>query len=340
MADTEPVARVRELLGDEKIVALYEEMLLIRRFEERAGRAYQQGKIKGFCHLYIGQEALGVGAIAALEERDYVVSHYREHGHAISKGISPESVMAELFGKVTGVSGGKGGSMHLFSVANKFYGGWGIVGGHIPTAAGIAFAAKYREENAVCICFLGDGALHQGAVHETFNMAQLWGLPVVFIIENNKYAMGTSVERASAVTDLSKKALAYDMAHDTFDGQDLFGVYEGVKRAVDRARDENLPTLLNIETYRFRGHSMSDPAKYRSKDEVTHEQERDPIQVVHNWLVDEGVRTDEQLGEIDKAIKARVKAAEKQAGEDPQPPESALYSDVYVSWPFDFDGRR
>ena len=340
MADTELVARVREHLSDDEIVALYEQMLLIRRFEERAGRAYQQGKIKGFCHLYIGQEALGVGAIAALEQRDYVVSHYREHGHAISKGISPEAVMAELFGKATGVSGGKGGSMHLFSVEHKFYGGWGIVGGHIPTAAGIAFAAKYRDEDAVCICFLGDGALHQGAVHETFNMAQLWGLPVVFIIENNKYAMGTAVERASAVTELSKKALAYDMAHDTFDGQDLFTVYEGVKRAVDRARNENLPTLIDIKTYRFRGHSMSDPAKYRTKEEVTQEQDRDPIQTLHNWLVEEGIRTDEQLGELDKQLKAHVKQCEKQAGEDPQPPDSALYSDVYVDWPFDFDGRR
>lgn len=324
-------------LGEDRIVEMYEEMLVLRRFEEVAGRQYQMGKIKGFCHLYIGQEPVSVGAMAGLEDKDYAVSAYRAHGHALSKGMTPREVMAELFGKETGCSRGKGGSMHLFSVEKKFYGGWGLVGGQVPTAAGIAFAAKYRDENAVTLCFLGDGAIHQGVVHETFNMAQLWKLPVVFIVENNKYAMGTELSRASSVQDLSEKALAYGMARAQVDGKDLFRSYYGIKDAIDRARNESLPTLLDVVTYRFRGHSMSDPANYRTKEELEAEMAADPLIRVQQWLASSQIRTPDQLNEMDAKAKEIAKDAVKFSDDSPFPNPSELETDIYVDWSWDIE---
>jgi pyruvate dehydrogenase E1 component alpha subunit len=330
--------RVRAKVSDEKIMAIYTDMLRIRRFEERAGRAYQQGKIKGFCHLYIGQEGVAVGAMHAIGDDDYVVAAYREHGHAIARGVEPDAVMAELFGKAEGSSGGMGGSMHIFDTERKFYGGWGIVGGHVPTAAGIGWAIKYREEDAVCLCFFGEGSIHQGAFHETLNMAALWKLPVIFITENNKYAMGTEVSRASAITELEKKAISYGIAHDTIDGQNVFSVWEAIDAAVERAKKDGMPTFLDIRTYRYRGHSMSDPATYRTKEEVEEEQLRDPIQRLHNWIVDQEIATDEQLQALDKELKDEAKANEKFAMNGSQPALNALYDHVYVDWPFDIEG--
>lgn len=332
-------ARVFAELGPDRTLTMYREMLLLRRFEEQAGRIYQMGgKIKGFCHLYIGQEAVGVGAMHTLGEKDSVVTAYREHGQAIARGVDADAVMAELYGKVTGSSKGMGGSMHIFDVSRRFFGGWGIVGGHIPTAAGIAFADKYRGEKAATLCFFGDGAIHQGAFFETMNMASLWSLPIVFIIENNGYAMGTSLKRASAVEELSTKAQGFNVEADVFDGQNIFVVYDGVKRAVERAKEHNRPTLLDIKTYRYRGHSMSDPANYRTKEELAREQDRDPIQHLHNFLVDQGVKTDEELKLIDKEIKEQVKRSTKLADEAAQPELSALYETTYVDWPYDIEG--
>lgn len=334
----EQTERVRARLSDDAILDIYKDMLRIRRFEERAGRAYQQGKIKGFCHLYIGQEGVAVGAMHAISDNDYVVAAYREHGHAIAKGIEPNAVMAELFGKAEGSSGGMGGSMHIFDTDRKFYGGWGIVGGHVPTATGIGWAIKYRGEDAVCLCFFGEGSIHQGAFHEALNMAALWDLPVIYITENNKYAMGTEVSRASAITELEKKAISYGIAHETVDGQNVFSVWESIDAAVDRAKKDGMPTFLDVRTYRYRGHSMSDPANYRTKEEVEEEQLRDPIQRLHNWLVDQGIATDDQLKELDKELKEEAKASEKFAMNGTQPSLNALYDHVYVDWPFDIEG--
>ena len=328
----------RDELGDERLVELYETMTLIRRFEEQAGRSYQRGKIKGFCHLYTGQEAVATGAMAAIDDHDYVVAAYREHGHAIARGLDPNAVMAELFGKKTGVSKGKGGSMHLFDVEKNFYGGWGIVGGQIPTATGVAFASKYREEDAVCLCFFGEGSIHQGVFHESLNMASVMGLPAVYIIENNKYAMGTAIDRISAVTELDKKAISYDMEGLRIpDGQDIFKVYDGLKEAVDRARDEQRPTLVEVRTYRYKGHSMSDPATYRTKEEVEDAQKRDPIQRFTHWLIDHEIRSQEELSEIDERMKQRAKGAVEFADDSDFPDASELETDIYVDWPAQID---
>lgn len=335
--DAKTAARARKELGDDKIVEMYRLMLLMRRFEEQAGRAYQMGKIKGFCHLYIGQEPVAAACQAVLEERDYVVAAYRDHGHALARGIEPNAVMAELFGKVDGCSRGKGGSMHLFDTTKKFYGGWGIVGGQIPTAAGVAFKVKYRQEDAVVLGFLGDGSVHQGVVHETFNMSELWNLPIVFIIENNKYAMGTELHRASSVEDLSMKAQGHGMAHAQVDGKDVFKAYYGIKEAVHRARKEHKPTLLDVITYRFRGHSMSDPANYRTKEELEAEMAADPILRLHNWIVEENIKTAEDLEAMDSELKDEVKACVKFADESPQPDVSELERDIYVDWSWDID---
>ena len=324
-------------LGKDRVLELYRDMLLLRRFEEQAGRQYQMGKIKGFCHLYIGQEAVAVGSIAAVRDDDYIVTAYREHGHALARGIAPNSVMAELFGKKTGASKGKGGSMHIFDVERHFYGGWGIVGGHIPTAAGMAFAAKYRGEDRVALCYLGDGSIHQGVVHETMNMAVLWDLPLVLIIENNHYAMGTALERASAVKDLSQKGISHGVEGESVDGQDLFAVWEAVRRAAKEAREEGKTKLLDVITYRYRGHSMSDPAKYRTKEEVDQKQKIGPVVRLHAWLVREGIATDEELQAMDEDVKAEVKASVKFAEESDFPDPSALLEDVYVEWNWDIE---
>lgn len=331
---------VFEEIGEETTLALYEQMLLMRRFEEQAGRVYQMGgKIKGFCHLYIGQEAVASGSMHTLTPDDYVISAYREHAQAIAKGVDPDAIMAELFAKSTGTSQGMGGSMHIFDVDKKFYGGWGIVGGHVPTATGIGFAIKYRQEDACCLCYFGDGSIHQGAFHESLNMAKLWELPVVYIIENNGYGMGTSLERASAITELSRKADGYGMAGDTFDGQNIFVVIDGVKRAVERAKKQSLPSLLDIRTYRFRGHSMSDPATYRSKDELDSEKQRDPIQHLHNFIVDKGVKSDDDLKALDKQIKTSVKESIKKAEAADFADVSKMYDYAYVDWSWEHEGR-
>ena len=258
----------------------YESMLLMRRFEEKAGQLYGVQKIRGFCHLYIGQEALVAGAMTALKPEDSMITAYRDHAHAIAKGISARAVMAELFGKITGCSKGKGGSMHMFSNEHRFFGGHGIVGGQIPLGAGIAFAEKYKGTDNVCVCYMGDGAVRQGAFHEALNMAMTWKLPVIFVIENNKYAMGTSVERTSNVTELWKLGLAYDMPSFPVNGMSCETVFEAMDEAVKRARKGDGPTLLEMNTYRYKGHSMSDPAKYRTKDELNDFKSKDPIESV------------------------------------------------------------
>lgn len=308
------------------------QMLLIRRFEEKAGEAYSLGKIGGFCHLYIGQEAIAVGVMAALKPDDHVISAYREHGHALARGMTSRAVMAELFGKATGCSGGKGGSMHLFDASLGFLGGHGIVGSHIPLAAGVAFAHKYRGGDQLCVCFFGEAAANIGAFHETLNMASLWDLPAIFIVENNGYGMGTAVSRAAAVTNLSSRGSAYHMPAEQVDGQNVLTVKEAVDRAVARARTESKPTLLEIKTYRYVGHSMSDAAHgtYRTKDEVDEYRRRDPIAVLADLMKAGGYWDDAQQEALTAEVLAEVEDAYKFADESPDPDPSALHTDVYA----------
>lgn len=310
---------------------LLRQMLLIRVFEGRAGEAYAQGKIGGFCHLYIGQEAVAVGAIAALRPDDYIFASYREHAHALVRGTSARAVMAELFGKVTGCSRGKGGSMHLFDVERHFMGGHAIVGSHIPLAAGAAFACKYRGSDQISVCFFGEAAANIGAFHETLNMAALWKLPAVFICENNRYGMGTALERASAVYDIAQRACAYDMASEVVDGMDVLAVYEATRRAAQRAREENRPTLIEARTYRYMGHSMADPihGHYRTKEELEEQKQRDPIQGLKRRLEEEGLLDPQQYAEIERRVNEEVEDAWRFADESPDPDLSELYTDVY-----------
>jgi pyruvate dehydrogenase E1 component alpha subunit len=319
-------------LSDEKLVGIYRDMLLIRRFEEKAAQMYGMEKIMGFCHLYNGQEAVAVGANAAMRETDYMVTAYRDHGHALVKGITPNEVMAELYGKFTGCSKGKGGSMHLFSAEKRMMGGYGIVGGHIPLAAGFAFGAKYKGENDVAVCFFGEAAANQGVFHETLNMAALWKLPVVFICENNRYGMGTAFERAFAVWDIYERASAYDMPRAVVDGMDIIDMYKKTKEAVDRAREEHIPTLLEARTYRFRGHSMSDPihGHYRTKDEVEEMKAKDPILNFGTLLREEGLFDQSAMEEMDDEIKKIVNESIEFAEKSEEPPLEELYTDVYV----------
>ncbi len=309
---------------------LLRDMLLIRRFEERAAEAYALGKIGGFCHLYIGQEAVGVGALAALGPEDYVISSYREHGQALARGIPATAVMAELFGKATGCSQGKGGSMHLFDATRRFMGGHAIVGGHIPLAAGLGFAIKYRGGEQVCLCFFGEAAVNIGAFHEALNMASVWKLPVIFLCENNRYGMGTAFERVAAVTDVVEHACSYDMAAELVNGMDVLEVYRATERAVHRARGGGHPTLLEVRTYRFMGHSMSDPLHgvYRTKDEVEEQKRRDPISQLAVRLKEEGVLDQAGLDELDAAIRAEVDAAVTFADQSPDPDPAELTSHV------------
>lgn len=314
----------------------YEDMLLMRRFEERAGQLYGMQKIKGFCHLYIGQEAVVAGAITATRKEDPMITAYRDHAHALGKGVSAREVMAELFGKATGCSKGKGGSMHMFSKEHFFFGGHGIVGGQIPLGAGIAFAEKYRGTDNVCLCYMGDGAVRQGALHETFNMAMLWKLPVVFIIENNNYAMGTSVERTSNVTELYKLGLAYDMPSEPVNGMSVEAVHEATLKAVEHARAGNGPTLLEMNTYRYKGHSMSDPAKYRTKDEVEHYKSQDPIESVLVTIQKNNLATEKEIEAINQRVHEIVEDSVTFAEESPFPDPSELYNDVYVQKDYPF----
>ncbi len=314
----------------------YELMLLLRRFEEKAGQLYGMQKIRGFCHLYIGQEAVAAGCMTATHAEDKFITAYRDHALAIAKGVSVKSCMAELYGKATGCSKGKGGSMHFFGVKENFFGGHGIVGAQIGTGAGLAFAERYRGTNNVVLCFFGDGAARQGMLHETFNMAMLWKLPVVFICENNNYAMGTSVARTSNVLDIYKLADAYDMPGDSVNGMSPEDVHNGVLRAVNRAREKGGPTLLEIKTYRYKGHSMSDPQKYRSKEEVEEYKEKDPIDHVLNILRKEFNVSDPEIEEVDQRVKKEIEECVQFAENSPWPDDSELLRDVYAQQDYPF----
>jgi len=308
----------------------------MRKFEEKCGQLYIQQKFGGFCHLYIGQEAILSRMMEAIKPTDRVITAYRDHAHPLVMGSDPKKVMAELYGKRTGLSKGKGGSMHMFDKERNLFGGHGIVGGQIGLGAGIAFADKYRDEDHVTVCFMGDGAARQGILHETFNMAMNWKLPVIFIIENNQYAMGTSVERTTNVTDMSKIGLSYDMPSETVDGMSPEEVCAAIARAAKRGRKGEGPTLLNIETYRYKGHSMSDPQKYRTKDEVSEYQDKDPITHVKNVLLDNKWMTEEEIKAVEKEVKAEVEEAVKFAEESPLPEPHELYEDVYTQEDYPF----
>lgn len=309
---------------------MYRQMVLIRKFEDRAGEMYKVGKIGGFLHLYIGQEAVAVGFISALKPDDYVIGAYREHGQALARGADPQKVMAELFGKRTGVSKGKGGSMHMFDVEKHFMGGHGIVGGGMPLAAGMGFAINYREGDQVVLCFFGDGAVNEGAFHESLNLASLWRLPVIFVCENNLYGMGTSVERASAIPQVFRRAQCYDMEVESVDGMDVLAVRDAAERAVKHARTLHEPRFIEAVTYRYRGHSMADPGSYRTKDEIQEWENRDPIIRFRKYLTERGIALDEELDQIEAEVEAVVDDAVKFADESPEPTREDLYADVYA----------
>ncbi len=313
------------------LIHLYRQMLLIRRFEEKCAESYNLGKIGGFCHLYIGQEAVGVGAISAIREDDYVVTSYREHGQALAKGISAKAIIAELFGKATGCSGGKGGSMHLFDTQLNFLGGHAIVGGQIPLGTGLAFASKYKGTDQVTLCFFGEAAVNQGAFHESLNMAQLWKVPCIYICENNRYGMGTSLERAMSIHDISQKACAYEIAAEFVDGMDVLAMRQATQRAVKRAREQCLPTLIEARTYRYMGHSMSDPGKYRTRAEIEKYQERDPLKLFRATLANHDILAEGDFAQMEDEIKVEVEAAVKFAEESPEPDPRELYTDVYTN---------
>ncbi len=320
-----------EATNRETLLRILYQMVLIRRLEEKAAESYSLGKIGGFCHLYIGQEAVAVGALSALRPDDYVLTSYREHGHAIAKGISPDEVMAELYGKAGGCSSGKGGSMHLFDANVNFLGGHAIVGGQIPLATGVAFASKYRGTDQVTLCFFGEAAVNQGAFHESLNMAQLYKLPCIYICENNQYGMGTSLERAMSLQDVSQKACAYDVASEFVDGMDVLAVREATERAVARARREQLPTLLEIRTYRFMGHSMSDPGNYRTRAEIEKYQERDPIKLFTASLKEKKLLDDQALADLEQRVRGEVDAAVRFAEESPEPAPEELFTHIYAN---------
>ncbi len=311
---------------------LLRSMLLQRRFEERCAEAYALGKIGGFCHLYIGQEAVSTGAISLLRPDDYVITTYRDHGQALARGMTPRAVMAELFGRQDGCARGKGGSMHMFDANLNFLGGHGIVGGHVPLAAGVGFAIKYRGGDQVILCFMGESVVNTGAFHEALNMAGLWKLPCVFIIENNRYGMGTSLERASAIHDIFERGAAYNMPRAQCDGQDVYAVREAVGEAIARARKEQVPTLLEVRTYRFMGHSMSDAVSgtYRSKAELEEYMKRDPIALLRTRMEENGELAEEQLHKLDEELKALVQDSWDFADASPELPLEALYEDVYA----------
>lgn len=318
-------------LEQKELLDLLQQMLLIRRFEEKCAEMYALGKIGGFLHLYIGQEAVAVGAISVLRPDDYVIASYREHGHALAKGCDPGKVMAELFGRADGLCRGKGGSMHLFDKDRNFLGGHAIVAGQIPIGTGAAFASKYQGKDQVTLCFFGDGAVNQGVFHEALNLGALWRLPIVYICENNLYGMGTSVERCTAVAKLAKRAEAYGMPGEAVNGMDVLAVRERVGLAVERARQENTPSFVEAETYRFRGHSMADPGTYRTKDEVEERRKHDPIVLFRDRLMTEGLLKESEWKQIEKEARGRVKEAVRYADASPDPPLEWLNTDVYAS---------
>ncbi|ACL61284.1 pyruvate dehydrogenase (acetyl-transferring) E1 component subunit alpha [Methylobacterium nodulans] len=328
-----PPANAPQFTRDEDLHA-YREMLLIRRFEEKAGQLYGMGLIGGFCHLYIGQEAVVIGVQMASKDGDQVITGYRDHGHMLACGMDPKGVMAELTGRRGGYSRGKGGSMHMFSREKNFYGGHGIVGAQVSLGTGIGFANKYRGDGAVSLTYMGDGAANQGQVYESFNMAQLWKLPVVYVIENNRYAMGTSVTRASAQTDFSKRGVSFGIPGEQVDGMDVRAVRQAAARAIEHARSGEGPYILEMQTYRYRGHSMSDPAKYRTKDEVARmREESDPIEQVRKRLLGPHKTPDDQIKAIDAKVREIVNQAAEFATNDPEPDPAELWTDVLLESP-------
>ena len=309
----------------------YESMLLMRKFEEKTGQLYGQQKIRGFCHLYIGQEAVLAGAMSVIRHEDSLITAYRDHAHALAKGTTPKAVMAEMYGKATGCSKGKGGSMHMFDKENHFYGGHGIVGGQVPMGAGIAFAEQYKGTDNVNIAYMGDGAVRQGALTETFNMAALWKLPVIFVCENNGYAMGTSVARTTIQPDIYKLGLPYGIPSSAVDGMDPVAVHNAMDEAIQRARAGEGPTFLEMRTYRYRGHSMSDPAKYRTKEELEDYKAKDPVELARETILKEKYADQAWIEEVEAKVKATVDQAVKFAEESPWPEASELYKDVYMT---------
>ncbi len=328
-ADFPPATGRVDAVTAERLKNFYRDMLLIRRFEEKAGQLYGMGLIGGFCHLYIGQEAVVVGMQATLQPRDQVITTYRDHGHMLACGMDPAGVMAELTGRQSGYSTGKGGSMHMFSREKNFFGGHGIVGANVPIGTGLAFANRYRQNGAVCITYFGDGAANQGQVFESFNMASLWKLPVVYVIENNQYAMGTAVKRATADIELYRRGSADDIPGEPVDGMDVEKVYEAGRKAVQWARDGKGPYILEMKTYRYRGHSMSDPAKYRTREEVQQMREKhDPIDTFGARLVRNGILRDEDLKTFDREVRQTINRAAEFATDSPEPAPEELYTDV------------
>ncbi|MEX0775146.1 MAG: pyruvate dehydrogenase (acetyl-transferring) E1 component subunit alpha [Phycisphaeraceae bacterium] len=336
-------SRPSDTLDAEALLEMLRQMLLIRRFEERTAQSYQQAKIGGFCHLYIGQEAVAVGSIAALRPDDPIITAYRDHGHALARGMDPKYCMAEMFGKLTGCAKGKGGSMHLFDKPHAMYGGHAIVGGQCPMGVGLAFATQYLQQDKVTLCYLGDGALNQGAFHEAMNMAAIWRLPIIFIVENNMYSMGTSIARGTSMAeDLSAKATAYGMHFARCDGKDVLAMYDCIKTVGDQVRGSTSkalgyeeekgigPAFVEAVTYRYKGHSMSDPQKYRTREEVSQWESRDPISRLTNLLIERGTATQEQVDELDKQAKQIARDAVTYAEESPDLPVEELYTDVYA----------
>lgn len=317
--------------SSDDLLKYYRDMLMIRRFEEKAGQLYGMGLIQGFCHLYIGQEAVVVGMQSAAESQDSVITSYRDHGHMLACDMDPKGVMAELTGRIGGYSKGKGGSMHMFSREKNFFGGHGIVGAQVPLGTGLAFAHKYKGDNGVNMAYFGDGAVNQGQVYESFNMAQLWKLPVVFVIENNKYGMGTSVERASSTTEFYKRGSAHGIPGESIDGMDVLAVRDAADKALAHCRAGKGPFILEMQTYRYRGHSMSDPAKYRSKEEVSKmRKEHDPIDTMRDLLLAKKIIDEDGLKAIDKELKSIVSEAAEFAQTSPEPDPSELYTDILV----------
>jgi len=340
MAKVETTVRTVKGVGNHKkefLMPLLEQMLLIRRFEEKAAQMYGLRKIGGFCHLYNGQEAVAVGAIGALDlKKDYVLTAYRDHGHALAVGMEPRAIMAELYGKVTGCSRGKGGSMHMFDADRHFLGGNGIVGAQIPMATGVAFAQMYwnkvmnQKETGVTLCFFGDGAIHQGAFHESLNLASVWNLPAIYIVENNQFGMGTAVKRVSAVEDFAVKAAGFDMPGITLDGMNVIAVHDGLKDAAALAKKEETPVLVDIKTYRYKGHSMSDPAKYRTREELEAYQKQDPILILKAVMTDAKMLDEEAYKAVDDRVKEIVQDAVDFAESSDEPALETMYEDIYV----------
>jgi len=336
LENTAPAPKAGAQYPKETYMYWYESMQLMRKFEEKAGQLYGQQKIRGFCHLYIGQEACAAGSVSALRKGDKYITAYRDHAHPLALGTSANAIMAELFAKATGVSKGKGGSMHMFDKERGFMGGHGIVGAQVPLGAGIAFAEKYNKTGNLCICYMGDGAVRQGAFHEALNMAMLWKLPVIFVIENNGYAMGTSVRRTSNVVELYTLGEAYDMPSEPVDAMSVEAVHEAVSRAAERARAGEGPSLLEFRTYRYRGHSMSDPMKYRTREEVEEYKMRDPIEQVRKSILENNLATETDLEAIDEKVVGQVAESVRFAEESPYPDPAEAFTDVYIQEDYPF----